>query len=119
MNSFLGNIGKKFLAKIDYFGGISGLLVYSLKEILQRKKTGNKLVKDIIKKQILFTGYDALPIISIVALMLGFIIIIQATSLLTQYGAQEFISQILISVRLSASLQKEGAGVSVWDSASL
>lgn len=98
--SFIEKIGKKFVQKLDYFGGISGLFFYSIWGMLTGDRRGNKIVKQIVKKQILFTGYDALPIISIISLLLGVVIIIQAVTQLMQIGAENMIGKILIITML-------------------
>ncbi len=97
-------IGKKIISYIDYLGGISALFVFSFVEIISARmkgdKAGRKLIKDIIKKQILFTGYDALTIISIIALSLGVVIIIQSVTQLMAFGVETMIGKILNTVIL-------------------
>ncbi|MBU1076784.1 MAG: ABC transporter permease [Spirochaetes bacterium] len=95
IKNFIVQMGRSFLNKLDYFGGISSLFVYSIIETIRGDKYGNKLVKDIIKKQIFFTGYNALTIISVISLSLGVVIIVQATTVLSQLGAEEMIGKIL------------------------
>lgn len=95
IKKFIVNRGRKFLNKLDYFGGISSLFVFSIWETIRGDKRGNKLVKDIIKKQIFFTGYNALTIISVISLSLGVVIIIQAVTVLSKLGAVDMIGQIL------------------------
>ncbi len=97
---FLEKIGKSFLKKLDYFGGISGLFFYSLWEMLTGDRRGNRIVTQIVKKQLLFTGYNALPIISIISLLLGVVIIIQSVTQLMQIGAEDMIGKILIITML-------------------
>ncbi len=89
------SIGKKFLKKLDYFGGLTSLFVFSIVATWRSDKRGKALVRDIIKKQIFFTGYNALTIISVISLSLGVVIIIQAIPLLAQVGAEDVIGRIL------------------------
>jgi len=89
------NTGRKFLKKLDYFGGLTSLFVYSFIETARSDKRGKALIKDIIKKQVFFTGYNALAIISVISLSLGVVIIIQTIPLLSQVGAEETIGRIL------------------------
>ncbi len=97
-------IGRNFLKQLDYLGGISALFTLSFIEIIKARlkgdRAGRNLIKDIIKKQILFTGYDALPIISVIALSLGFIIIVQSVTQLMNFGAVTMIGSILNTVIL-------------------
>ncbi len=96
-------IGRNFLNYLDYLGGISALFTFSFVEIILSRfrgdKAGRKLIRDIIKKQILFTGYDALSIISVIALSLGFVIIIQTVTLMN-FGVERMIGSILNAVIL-------------------
>lgn len=95
LKKFITQRGRNFLNKLDYFSGISSLFVFSIIETIRGDKKGNKLVKDIIKKQIFFTGYNALTIISVISLSLGVVIIIQSVTVLSQWGAEDMIGQIL------------------------
>lgn len=92
---FIDKTSRNLLDKLDYFGGISGLFIYSLKTLFSRDRSAKKLIRDIIKKQIYFTGYNALAIISIISLSLGVVIVIQAGTALTQLGAGEMLGKIL------------------------
>lgn len=49
-------------------------------------------------KQILFTGIDAIFLIALSAILVGFIIIAQSLVFLPQYGASEYISNIMVFV---------------------
>ena len=95
IRDFIAGKGKDFLSKLDYFGGLSSLFVFSIIETIRSDKRGKKLVRDIIKKQIFFTGNHALIIISVISLSLGVVIIIQAIPLLAQFGAEDMIGKIL------------------------
>lgn len=91
-------LANKFIQKLDYIGGISALLIFSLLELFKPHKTARKLVSGITKKQILFTGYDALLIITVISLLLGTVIIVQAVTQLPRIGAEEMIGKILVIV---------------------
>lgn len=95
MNLF-NRLGKNFIRQLDYLGGVAGLLVFSIIEKIFGEKRGNKIVNQILIKQIYFTGWQALFIISIIALLFGVVIIIQTTSQLAKFGAEELIGKILI-----------------------
>ena len=92
---FISSIGKNVLTKFDYFGGLASLFVFSIVETFRSDNRGKKLIKDIIKKQIFFTGYTALTIISVISLSLGVVIIIQAGTALSQIGAGDMLGKIL------------------------
>lgn len=52
----------------------------------------------IVFKQILFTGVQALPVISLVSLAIGAIAIIQSLTILPRFGGASFIGSILVTV---------------------
>lgn len=52
----------------------------------------------IVFKQILFTGVQALPVISLVSLAIGAIAIIQSLTILPRFGGESFIGNILVTV---------------------
>lgn len=60
----------------------------------RRKQVGFK----VLVMQLLFTGVEALPVISMIALSLGAVIIVYGVSLLPQFGQGALIYSILITV---------------------
>ncbi|MCK9584839.1 MAG: ABC transporter permease [Candidatus Cloacimonetes bacterium] len=52
----------------------------------------------VIFRQILFTGYEALPLISFLALAIGGLVILQGTNLLTGFGQGIWVHIILVTV---------------------
>jgi phospholipid/cholesterol/gamma-HCH transport system permease protein len=53
---------------------------------------------DVLKRQILFTGFQALGLVSIIALMIGAIIIVEGYTLLGAVGQTDWIYKVLVSV---------------------
>jgi len=93
-NRFIEKLGKNIVNRIDYLAGVSALFVYSFIEYRVDKK-GNQLVKEIIKKQVFFTGANAFLIISVISLSLGVVIILQTVSALSKFGAIDLVGRIL------------------------
>lgn len=52
----------------------------------------------VILRQILFTGYEALPLISFLALAIGGLIILQGTNLLSNFGQGIWVHIVLVTV---------------------
>ena len=50
----------------------------------------------VIARQVIFTGVDALPSVTLIALMVGLIVIIQAGTTLPQVGAGALLAQIIV-----------------------
>ena len=85
---------------IDYVRGILYALGFFLKVL---KATagffkGKYIGKKVLSMQILFTGFEALNIIALIALALGAVIIIQGVNILPQFGQKELTYPILITI---------------------
>ncbi|UCD85927.1 MAG: ABC transporter permease [Deltaproteobacteria bacterium] len=91
-------LGNKAVSWVKYLWGISILLYQSLKAFFTSQKEGQRVVTDVIFRQILFTGVEALPVISFVALLLGAIVIVQSIAQFTKFGAEEYLGQVLVLV---------------------
>ncbi len=85
---------------IDYLKGIVyalGFFLLVLKStffFVKEKQIGKK----VLIRQILFTGFESLNIIALIAMALGAVIIIQGVSLLPQFGQRELTFPILITI---------------------
>lgn len=81
------------------FSGYINFLRFSLEVIgevfvFYRKKLAWK----VLNRQILFTGYEAISIIFIIALAIGGIIILEGYSILSNFGQSELLYTILITI---------------------
>ncbi len=93
----LGTLGRWF---IDYVKGLLYALGFFFKifkatiHFFKGKQAGKK----VLTMQILFTGFETLNIIALIAMALGAVIIIQGVSLLPQFGQRELTFPILITI---------------------
>lgn len=97
MAKFIQNYGdnvKKSFA--DFFSFISFFLEILI-ESTKLWKT-RKVNLPVITRQILFTGFESLPIISFVALSIGGLIILQGYNMLSNFGQGNWIHVILVTV---------------------
>lgn len=91
-------IGKKALTFLRDLNGIISTAIYSISSFLFSSKYGRRAASRILYKQVYFTGIEAFPIISWIALLLGIIIITEAISILPQIGGERFIGKIMVWV---------------------
>jgi phospholipid/cholesterol/gamma-HCH transport system permease protein len=63
-----------------------------------RVKSNRHVSAMVVLRQILFTGYEALPLISFLALAIGGLVILQGTNLLTGFGQGIWVHIILVTV---------------------
>lgn len=93
----LARIGRWVINRIKGFFYAAGFLLQVLREsarFVRRRRLGSK----VLTLQILFTGVEALSVVSVLALALGAVIIIQGISLLPQFGQGQLTYTILKTV---------------------
>jgi phospholipid/cholesterol/gamma-HCH transport system permease protein len=88
--------GRKTVEGAAYAVDVLFLGYLAFKELLTPSRRGRGEAFRVIASQILFTGVDALPVVSAIALMLGIIIIIQAGITLPQVGAGAFLANVIM-----------------------
>ncbi|MCA1755247.1 MAG: ABC transporter permease [Spirochaeta sp.] len=94
---FLEKLGAGTLRRLAAVLYALGYFFEILREIpgfFLRRRSGLR----VLTMQMLFTGFEALPVIAVIALGLGGIIVIQGLSLLPQFGQGQFIYTILVIV---------------------
>lgn len=90
--------GKFFLNLFQYYYEVCQLSYAAFKELFTWNQPGNRVTYQLILKQILFTGIDALPMISVISLLLGTIVITQSTTQLPIIGGENFIGKVIVLV---------------------
>lgn len=94
----VGWLGRKTLAGYSYLAGLATLVFLAVWDLVAPTRQGRGEAARIIARQILFTGVDALPVVSAIALMLGIIIITQAGTQLPKVGAGGLVGTIIVVV---------------------
>lgn len=90
--------GNKVLDLIQFFYEVFRLSFEALTELFKWNRTGNRVAFNLLLRQILFTGIDALPMISVISLLLGTIVIIQSTTQLPIIGGENFVGSVIVMV---------------------
>ncbi len=93
----VAQIGRWFNLKVKNFVyslGFFSKILFETLFFLRRKQVGYK----VLVFQILFTGFEALGIISLVSISIGAVVIIQGVSILPQFGQGNFLYTILITI---------------------
>jgi len=94
---------------IRYLGRVVihwGLTIYEVWKVLQislwsaafRWHIGRRATTSVIKKQVYFTGVEAFPIVSWIALFLGIIIVTQTLNIMPRFGREALIGEVLVLV---------------------
>lgn len=90
--------GNKVLNMIQCFYEVFRLLFEALIELFKWNRTGNRVAFNLLLRQILFTGIDAIPMITVISLLLGTIVIIQSTTQLPIIGGENFVGSVIVMV---------------------
>lgn len=90
--------GNKALCLIRYIVNVGKLTFGACAELMSWNRKGRKVISQVLLRQIVFTGVDAIPMISVISLLLGTIVITQAFTQLPVYGGESYIGNVIVSV---------------------
>jgi len=95
--SALGRLGERAAASVQ---GLNHLLAVAAAAVgaASRPRQWSPPVRNVLARQILFTGYEATPFIALVAFLVGISIVVQAQVWLTAVGQKGLIGPILVMV---------------------
>jgi Permease MlaE len=97
MASVVEDIGKRTIENLDYIGSLNIQLWSTLRATKSALPlVGNRYRWQATARQILQIGYDALPMISLMALCTGFILDMQGATELRRFGAQGFVIDLVV-----------------------
>jgi len=97
MASVVEDIGKRTIENLDYVGSLNIQLWSTLRATKSALPLiGNRYRWQATARQILQIGYDALPMISLMALCTGFILAMQGATELRRFGAQGFVVDLVV-----------------------
>lgn len=85
-------------AKLKAGAAVWGIIAFSLSSAVLRFNKGRKATHNVLLKQIYFTGFEAIPIISWIALVLGLVVVTQSLDILPRFGAEGMIGDVLVWV---------------------
>ena len=91
-------LGRKFLGVIEYTLNVLLLVYCSVRATALDKSQGIRSVLSVISAQIYFTGFEAMPLISILALATGGTVVLQGFTQLTYIGGTEMIGNLIVVV---------------------
>lgn len=89
-------LGRRVLDGRRYLWALWTLVVGALWSFLRPGERGGRAALRVIIRQVLFTGVDAFPVTSVIALLLGMIIIMQAGTQLPKLGASGLVGNIIV-----------------------
>lgn len=94
----LSYLGSFVLDRLSVSYEILKVISSSVSSMLLRFRLVNKATFNVLLKQIYFTGLEAIPIMSWIALILGLIIVTQSLNILPKLGGESLIGKIFVWV---------------------
>ncbi len=95
--NLLGSIGKGVRRKA---GSVRDLVAVTatVLAVSVRRRTWSRTVRNVLARQILFTGFNAVGFISVLAFLVGISIVVQAQVWLTRVGQSALLGPVLVMV---------------------
>ena len=102
-------LGRHFLAKVDHWGrqvlgvveytlNVLAMIYLSVRAAIFDQTQGLRTVLGVVLSQIYFTGFQALPLVTVLALASGSIVILQSSAQLSFLGGGDMIGNLLVVV---------------------
>jgi phospholipid/cholesterol/gamma-HCH transport system permease protein len=89
-------IGRKSSEGVEYAAELLYLGYLSLRELFSRSSGGRTAALAVVARQIIFTGVDALPVVTVIALLIGLLVIIVAATTFSLVGASALLAHIIV-----------------------
>ncbi len=98
MFSRIDNMGRFLTTNIEYTINVVLMVYVSVRAAVLDRAQGFRQIFSVISAQIYFTGWQAVPLISVLALAVGSILMLQALSNLTLVGGVEVLGSFMIAI---------------------
>lgn len=85
---------------LSYLFDLIYFLYSVIKSTILEIKQGKKVVFKTIIMQLYFTGYEALPIVGVVAFAMGSVLISQSSTILTRFGLGGYLDKIMVQITI-------------------
>jgi phospholipid/cholesterol/gamma-HCH transport system permease protein len=96
MANVLENVGRRTLTELDYVGSLNIQWWSALRAMKSTLPwVGNRYRWQATVRQMLQIGYDALPMVSLMAICTGFILAMQGASELRRFGAMHYVIDLV------------------------
>lgn len=94
----IDHVGKKLIDNIEYTLRVFMMVYFSIRATISDKAQGFRTIFGVVSAQIYFTGWQAMPIISVLALATGSIVILQSSAQLSILGGTSMIGNLLVVI---------------------
>lgn len=94
----IDSLGRVVTRNLEYTARVSMMVYLTIRATVVDHAQGMRTIFSVVSAQIYFTGFQALPLISVLALASGSIVILQSSSNLTLFGGQEMLGNLLVAI---------------------
>jgi phospholipid/cholesterol/gamma-HCH transport system permease protein len=91
-------MGRYILSPLEYTAEVFLMIYLSFRAAFFDQAQGLRTVFSVVSAQIYFTGFQALPLISVLALASGSIVILQASSNLSLIGGGSMLGDLMVAI---------------------
>jgi phospholipid/cholesterol/gamma-HCH transport system permease protein len=98
MLSYIDNLGRSVTSNLDYTFRVLMMVYLSIRATVIDHSQGIRTIFSVIATQIYFTGWQAMPLISVLSLAAGAVVILQSQTQLSLLGGQEMIGNLLVVI---------------------
>ncbi len=92
----IDSMGKKIVDNIEYTYRVLMMVYLSMRAAFVDQAQGLRTIFGVVSAQIYFTGWQAVPLISVIALASGAIVILQSSSNLSLLGGEQMLGNLLV-----------------------
>lgn len=94
----IDSLGRSITKNVEYTARVLLMVYLSLRATVLDQAQGFRQIFGVISAQIYFTGFQALPLVSVLALGTGAIVVMQSLSNLSMFGGTQMIGSFLIAM---------------------
>jgi phospholipid/cholesterol/gamma-HCH transport system permease protein len=94
--NFIDDVGRKVLRQLEYTGQIFLMFYLSFRATIQNKNQKTGVILSVVFSQVYFTGVQALPLISGLAIASSSVVILQSTSQFNILGGGNMVGQMMV-----------------------
>lgn len=98
MSNLVSSLGRRVIGPIEYSMEVFLMIYLSLRAAFFDQAQGLRSVFAVVSAQIYFTGFQALPLISVLALATGSLVILQAVTNLSVLAGNSVVGDLLVAI---------------------
>ncbi len=98
LNATLSGLGRHALSPIEYTAEVLLMIYLSFRAAFFDQAQGMRTIFSVVSAQIYFTGFQALPLISVLALSTGSIVILQSSTNLSLLGGGAILGDLMVAI---------------------